>query len=84
MSNSKRGFTAEIQNKTDLIRRLVDTLVQDIKKHEDKRLDNYMNDDINSLHHAYLNIPESKEAIKSDIVKIRRELLKLSKMFDDV
>lgn len=84
MSNSKRGFTAEIQNKTDLIRRLVDTLVQDIKKHEDKRLDNYMNDDINSLHHAYLNIPESKGAIKSDIVKIRRELLKLSKMFDDV
>lgn len=84
MFNLKREFTAEIQNKTDQIYRLVDTLVQDIKKHEDKRLDNYMNDDINSLHHAYLNISESKEAIKSGIVKIRRELLKLSKMFDDV
>ena len=83
MSDSKREFTAEIQNKTELIKQLVDALAQDIKKHEDKRLSNYMNDDINSLLHAYLNIPESKEAIKNDIIKIRRELLKLSKLFDD-
>lgn len=80
MTENKILNNVEIKDKMQLIICLVHTLCQDIKVHEDKRLKDYVK--CGHTDHSELNILESKTSIKNDIVKIRRELLKLSKMFE--